>query len=74
MAAKSFVDFIQWYRLEYDCDPDFLAVWNAATLFMEEKLKAHNISVMPCAYCGPDIRYPEIIQFCPYCGRNLRTA
>lgn len=41
-SAKGFVDFIKHYKLEYDCDPDSLTVWNAATLFIIEKLKAHN--------------------------------
>jgi hypothetical protein len=34
---KGYVDFVQQYKKEYDCDPDGLAIWNAATICVDEQ-------------------------------------
>jgi hypothetical protein len=36
---------------------------------------APNRPIMPCEYCDPStVHFPSIMKFCPYCGRDLRTA
>lgn len=35
MNKKNYVEFMQWYKFEYDCDPTPLDIWNYATQFME---------------------------------------
>ena len=42
----------------------------------EERARASaNRPIMPCEYCDPSkVHFPSIMKFCPYCGRDLRTA
>jgi hypothetical protein len=37
---KGYVDFVQQYKKEYDCDPDGLAIWNAATICVDEQYQS----------------------------------
>jgi len=26
----------------------------------------------PCEFCDENVKYPDIMEYCPYCGRKLR--
>lgn len=61
---------------------ELLLAWFAEhgwTIMIRERTKEeeyeHEISknrvTSECEYCGPGVRYPSIMKFCPYCGREF---
>lgn len=65
MQALGYVDFVQKYKHDNDCEPSSHEVWNACSLFMEEKLTGTQqlksaISLVKCVACrkfNPDQQF-----------------
>jgi len=65
MQALGYVDFVQKYKHDNDCEPSSLDVWNACSLFMEEKLTGTQqlksaislVKAVACRKFNPDKRF-----------------